>query len=228
MADASLDGIELLQSLSTEECAKLAKRCRWRRCERNEQIIDRDSDDHEVYFVVSGKVRVMDVSETGREISFVDIPAGGLFGELAAIDGRTRSANVIALTDTVVAALPARAFVELLQEHPSVSLAVLRHLATIIRESSRRIMDLSVHSAQARVMTELLHLGLAASQDGDSGRISPLPPHADIASRVSTTRETVARVVSDLVKSGIARKSGHDLIIEDLAALSERAQELPH
>jgi len=86
MANQSLERIELLTSLTPAEREAVAKRCRWRRCARNEQIIDRDSDEHDVYFVVSGKVRVMDVSESGREISFVDIPAGGLFGEMAAID----------------------------------------------------------------------------------------------------------------------------------------------
>jgi CRP-like cAMP-binding protein len=147
---------------------------------------------------------------------------------LAAIDGGPRSANVVAMADSELAALPASAFVDLMAGHPKLALAVMRHLVALVRKSSERIMDLSVHSAQARVMTELLRMGLASSRDGESGRISPLPTHADIASRVSTTRETVARVVSDLVKGGIVRKKGHDLIIDDLDALSERVQEAPH
>ncbi len=48
-----------------------------------------------------------------------------------------------------------------------------------------------------------------------------MPIHGDIASRVSTTRETVARVLSDLAREGVVARSGNTLIIRDVARLEQ-------
>ena len=71
----------------------------------HEQIIDSDSDSRDVLFVAGGKVRIVNYSASGREVSLDDVGAGGFFGELAAIDGASRSATVVALEDTIVASL---------------------------------------------------------------------------------------------------------------------------
>jgi CRP-like cAMP-binding protein len=81
-------------------------------------------------------------------------------------------------------------------------------------------MDLSALGANNRVHAELLRLARAnAKGDGNQARISPIPIHADIASRVSTTRETVARVMGDLTKEGLLRKDRNALVVPDLSAL---------
>ena len=98
-AVASLDRIEILKPLKPDERAALARRCRWRRFGAGEQVFDRMSDSRDVCFVIEGRVRVVNHSVSGREISFDDIEAGGVVGELAAIDGALRSATVVALSD---------------------------------------------------------------------------------------------------------------------------------
>ena len=55
---ARVDCIELFESLSPQELRDLEKRCSWRRYDRSELILDRDSDSRDVYFVVDGKVQV--------------------------------------------------------------------------------------------------------------------------------------------------------------------------
>lgn len=94
-----LDGVAILASLKPDELRNLERRCRWRRCGRNEQILDKDSDDRDVYFVVRGAVQVVNFSLTGREVALARVPAGGFFGELSAIDGKPRSATVVAAED---------------------------------------------------------------------------------------------------------------------------------
>ena len=71
-----------------------ARDCGWKAYGAHEQIIDRQSETKDVFFVVEGKVRVVNYSVSGREITLDDIEAGGHFGELAAIDGLPRSASV--------------------------------------------------------------------------------------------------------------------------------------
>ena len=222
-----LDGVALFESLDAHERARIAQRCRWRRYSKDAEIIDRDSDSHDVYFIVEGRARVVNHAASGREISFEDIDEGGFFGELSAIDGQPRSASVVALTDALLAALPAQSFLNVLADHPEVALVLMRRLSAMVRRTSDRIMELSTHGAQTRVVAEVLRQALAATTDGRTAVIDPTPFHNEIASRVSTTRETVARVMGELHKTGITRKKGHALVVPDLKRLSELAQELP-
>ncbi len=218
----SLDGIDLLRPLPAAERAMLARQCSWKRFGPHEQIIDREEPEQDVYFVVSGAVRVVNYSLQGREISFDDIVAGRFFGELAAIDGKPRSASVVAMKRTMVAALPAEIFKKLMREHPQFAVAVIERLAVIIRASNERIMDLSTLGAYSRVYAEILRRARAlAAEDADSALIDPLPVHSDLASQCGTTRETVARAISDLIKKGIAEKQGSGLNIKDLWGLKD-------
>jgi len=219
----SLDGIGLLGTMSGPDRATLARRCLWRRFENGEQIIDRESQRRDVFFVVAGKVRIVNYSATGREISLDDVTPGGCFGELAAIDGAARSASVVALGDTVTAQLEPAAFLGLLRDHPGVALAVMRRMAQMIRQSTLRIMDLSTLGAPSRVCAELLRLAGPVGERALAAPISPVPRHAEVASRASTTRETVARVLGDLMRQGIITRDGDVLTIRDLDRMNELA-----
>ena len=220
----SLDAVALLAGLTGEEREKLAPRCRWRNWEAGQQILDRDSDTHEICFIVTGAVRVVNYSISGREVSFADVAAGGAVGELAAIDGEPRSANVFALEDTLIASLGARPFKEMVADHPEVAFKIMQMLVRMVRDADRRIMDLSTRGAHHRVHGELLRLAREHLEADGGARIKPMPLHADIAARAGTTRETVARVMSDLARDGIACRRRGALTIPEpgrLAALVE-------
>lgn len=222
----SLDNIRLLAALPPPERDQVARACRWKRYRAGEHIIDSQGDSRDVFFIVSGTVRVANYSLSGREVTLDDIPAGGYFGELAALDNHPRSAGVTAVEDTVVAALPPDHFIRLVTGHPKLALAVMRSLAGIVRSSTDRIMDLSTLGANNRVHAEMLRLAKAAGRDGWRAEIKPIPPHADIASRVSTTRETVARVLNDLARAGIVKRERDALQVLDLGRLEALVEDV--
>ena len=109
----NLAGIALLCDLPQSALISAAKNCRWRSYSANEQIIDRQSEATDVFFVGEGRARVVNYSISGREITLDDIESGGHFGELAAIDGQPRSASVMALTHCSVAIMTQQKFLEL-------------------------------------------------------------------------------------------------------------------
>lgn len=221
----SLAGVALLQELSLGDLEQAAKSARWRSYSAQEQIIDCQSEATDVFFVVDGRARFV-YSVPGREITLDDINAGGHFGELAAIDGQPRSASVMALTQCSVAIMPQDRFMELVENHSSVALKVMRGLASIIRNSTERIMDLSTLAANNRVQADLLRLALNNMDDDNRASIPPIPVHADVASRVSTTRETVARVMNDLARQGIVERQKNALVVQDVEQLQDMVEEV--
>ena len=224
---STLDRIALLAPLTPADRSRLVSQCRWRRFAEGEQIVDRLGESRDLCFVVEGRVRVVNHSMGGREISFDDIETGGFFGEMAAIDGRPRSAAVIALVSpTVVAFLSPKRFEELVLGTPRIGLEVMKRLVCMVRSSTERIMDLSTLGANNRIHAELLRLAKPDAKGGSGATIAPIPVHSDIASRVSTTRETVARVLSDLARDGVVERGDTALVIRDLRALRRMVEEV--
>lgn len=223
----TLDGIPLLSSLTRSERADLARQCQFKRFTAGEHIIDVQADSRDVHFVLEGTVRVVNYSPTGREVTLDDIGPGGYFGELAAIDGGPRSAFVMPQGGmSVTAAMPSPVFLTLLARKPLIGLDIMRRLARMVRQSDNRIMDLSTLGAQHRIQAELMRQASAISGDGRTATISPIPLHADLASRVSTTRETVARVLNDLARDGIIERKKNALVVHDLPRLTAMVEDM--
>jgi len=221
-----LKGVDLLKDLQPQELVEIEEVCRFKTFRAGSQVFDRQAETHDVFFVIRGRVRIVNYSLSGREITLDDVGAGGHFGELAAIDGQPRSAAVLAIEDSLIVALPQRHFVESLQRYPAIAQRVMVRLARMVRASTERIMDLSTLAANNRVQAELLRQARDTMKDDNTAVISPIPVHSDIASRVSTTRETVARVLSDLTRQGILERTRDSLIIRDVERLEEMVEEV--
>jgi CRP/FNR family cyclic AMP-dependent transcriptional regulator len=220
----TLESIRLLRGVSSKEKEGLARASAFKRFDAHEQILDRDNESQDVFFVCSGRVRIVNYSLSGREVSLADIPAGGHFGELAALDGEPRSASAMALEESIVAIMPPDTFLGLIKIHPDVMLGVMQSLTRIIRRSTERIMDLSTLGANNRVHAELLRLARSAMVGDNTAVIKPIPVHGELAASVSTTRETVARVLSELAKKGFVKRGKDALHVSDVEALEEMVE----
>ena len=225
-APKALHRIKLFAGLSPEDLGKIEEVCRYKRFSANEQIFDRHSKTRDVFFVIRGSVRVVNYSLAGREITLDDMSEGEYFGELAALDGQPRSASIMALTDCLIVALSPTQFVKVLERHPKVALRALRRLSQVVRKSTERIMDLSTLGANNRMHADLLRLAEAGDKKDNAAMIRPIPVHGEIASRIGTTRETVARVLNDLARRGIVKRTKDALVVSDMARLHEMVEDV--
>jgi CRP/FNR family transcriptional regulator, cyclic AMP receptor protein len=218
--------IDLLQGLDTARLDAIGRQCGWRPYEAGQRLVGREDGDRDLHFIIAGTVRVTTYSSGGRETSFRELAAGTSFGELAAIDGRPRSADVVALTPGLLASMPPAAFLELLREEWIVNERVLVRLADLARGLVDRVLELSTLSVQQRVCMELLRIA-RSSDDGAAGRelrIEPAPKHVELANRVSTYREQVTRELSALAKAGVLVRDGGALVVRDLLRLQRMAE----
>jgi CRP-like cAMP-binding protein len=216
----------LLEGLSAACLERIAAQCSWRHYEAGQQILAREGEDRDVHFVVSGRVRVTTFSAGGRQVTFRDEEPGQLFGDLAAIDGKPRSADVVALDSVLVASMTPQQFRELLAKEDAVRERVLQRLAHLVRVLSDRVIELSTLGVQNRIHAELLRLARSAGVENNQARLDPAPKHADIASQVSTYREQVTREISALAKQGLAAKAGAALVLLDVSRLERMVAEV--
>jgi CRP/FNR family transcriptional regulator, cyclic AMP receptor protein len=159
-------------------------------------------------------VRVSLYSADGQRVGFLEMPKGMMLGEIAAIDGLPRSASVEASATSIIAKLPRKRFLALMEEHPGFALAVARQLAGHVRRLTTRVFEFSTMAVRQRLRAELLRL--ASPGADDSAVIAHLPTHAELASRISTHREAVSREMAWLEGHGYTTKQGRNLTIPSL------------
>jgi CRP/FNR family cyclic AMP-dependent transcriptional regulator len=209
----------LFRSLDTADIRRLDTQCMWRRAARNEWIIDYRDESTDVFFVVSGTVQVKLQSVSGRDVLLREINAGEFFGELAAIDNRPRSSGILAVTEVTIARMPASVFRKAIHSHPDVCDQLLALLAGQIRTLANRVNEFSTLDVRFRIHAELLRLSRPQPDKSKSAIISPPPVHAEIAARVSTRREAVARELKALERAGLIERRRGALVLTDPDAL---------
>lgn len=221
IAARTLEGFPLFEGLDGAEMGRLEALCHWRMCDPGERVFESGSDSREVFLVIRGAVSIVNFSASGREVAFATSRTGEYFGELAAIDRQPRSASVVAAEPTLLATLPAEAFLDLLQRRAQVTFRVLQHLAHIVRVGDVRIMELSTLAAAQRVYAEMLRLAQPEPAVRGLWVIRPLPPLREIASLTGTTRETVTRALSQLYPTGLIKRKGRNLYLMDRSGLEK-------
>ena len=225
--DRALTAIEIFRTLPPDALESLAKRCQWHRFGSNQLIVGQYDETKDVFFIVRGRVRVIVYAASGKEVSFRDLAAGQMFGELSAIDGQPRSASVIALQDTLMARMPPNVFWTMVQGYPQVATAVLHHLVGLVRALSERVFEFSTFAVKNRIHAELLRLAREASgHNSGAVLISPAPTHAEIASRISTHREAVSRELNELIRAGLVERCSGSLIIRDIERLARLVEDV--
>ena len=221
-----LQKVELFKGLDGYSLREIAAQCSWMRCKRNQVVIRAGGADRDVYFVISGMVRVAARAGRGRRLILRDVGAGDYFGEHSAIDGSRRFADVVAERESLLAWLSPEAFRAILANHPAVRERVLRRLSGSVRELADRLLDLGAQRVQSRVRAELLRLARLAGVADNAARIERVPTHREIASRVGTSREEVSRELSRLTRQGLVQRAGRALRVSDVAALERLVVDL--
>jgi len=204
----TLGSIPLFRKVPPAAIARLDRQCAWKRASAGEWLLDYQDASDGVYFVVAGAVRVI-IQSGGREVLLREIKAGEFFGELAAIDHQPRSSGILAVLDVTIGRMPASVFRATVHEHPDVCDQLLALLAGQIRMLANRVHEFATLDVSHRIAAELLRLSRPQPSKPGTAIISPPPIHSEIAARVSTRREAVARQLNAMERSGlIVRRRG--------------------
>ena len=217
--------IELLQSvalfwdLSEEELGYISEKMIARHYESGKFIFLEDSEGEQCFFVVQGSVKVTRLSKEGREVILAMLNEGEFFGEMALLDGESRSANVIALEQTEVLTLNREDFLVVLHDYPQIAIQLLKEMAHRLRKSDRQIASLSLSDAEKRIALCIIRF---ADEQGVIRRgqvnIPRVPIQQDIANMAGTSRETVSRAINLLEKEDFIKRKGRELLILDYKA----------
>ena len=234
MVDATilglLKGVELFSELTEEQIGMLADLVVSQNFNRDETVVlEGDDSVQALYLIASGSVQVYMTGVDGRETILSFLERGDFFGEMSLIDGEPRSASVRTVTDAQMLIIHRESFLKLIRQSPEIAMGLLSELSKRLRKANRQIGSLSTMSVSGRVAGTLLNLmeerGVRLHPDNGSmvTVIHNRPTQQQLADMSGTTRETVSRICSLLVKTNAIAMTGKDIVIFDEGALQEKA-----
>jgi CRP/FNR family transcriptional regulator, cyclic AMP receptor protein len=221
---ARLANVHLFKGLDID-LTSFEARSNWRRFDPDEVIVDFDELSTDVYFLLSGEVRVLMRTASGREVILNEMKPGEVFGELAALDSIKRSANVTALTKGEACVMPAAVFKELLFANRPVAERLFCLMASRLRELNAKFMEQTVLDLRHRLYSELLRLSVPRGDKGIERVITPPPFHHIVAARIGCRREQITREFSMLTQEGLIERTRGALILRQPEVLKARVAE---
>ncbi len=201
------------------------RRVVWKKCDDGETIVDFEDKSTDVYFLLSGEVRVLLRTAAGKEVILADIKAGEFFGEMSAIDGIPRSANVTALTKAEVGIMPSSVFRDILFSTQAACDKVLRLLTHRVRDVNTRLAEMAIFDLRHRLYSELLRLSHPRPGHAGERVVTPPPFHHVVAARIGCRREQVTRELSNMSHEGLVEKTRGALVLTKPQVLEARLAE---
>lgn len=215
----------LFRNLGDEGMREITRRLRPRHFRRGEVIFHQGDAGDALHVIASGAVKIALPSPEGDEAIIATLRTGDFFGELALLDGGPHSATVAAVEATETLSLPRDVFLEMLNEHAGVRDALLKGLAAELRRLTGHVEELHFLDLAGRLAMRLVRVA-EEQEAGATGERSLDWPYtqSDLAAMIGGTRQSVNRLLSDLVEEGLIRIERDRLIISDLEELARRGE----
>lgn len=216
------DGIPFFQDMDKAIAQKNEKLCQRKTFIEKELILDYQDATLDVYFIISGLVRILNRTPSGKEMIFGDYGQDTFFGEMAAIDNSPRSANVTAVTNTVALIVPGKIFNQIITSDPTLNIRLMKIFTSRVRDLNIRLFERSILDIRHRLYSELLRLSKQKKQGDLTLTISPPPYQHDLAARIGCRREQVNRELTTMIEDGFLEKRKGALVILKPEVLKKR------
>ncbi|MCX6174248.1 MAG: Crp/Fnr family transcriptional regulator [Ignavibacteriales bacterium] len=218
-----LSYVPIFSDLPTETLTMIEKIGTIKMYKKNDVVLMEEEAGTALFVIVKGKVKVARSSNDGREVILTILSESDFFGEMAILDGLTRSATVTSIEESELFLIQRNDFLNLLREFPEISISLLQELTKRLRSADAKIKALSLKDAEGKVATVILQLA------DDIGRIKhgkveieKLPLQQDLANMAGTSRETISRTLHSFAKKGLIELDGTKLSILDYEKFKEK------
>ena len=219
-AEHSLSSIGLFAGMPADALSAVEEQCRWVKVGPEQTVVERADRSEQVIFVVAGTIRVTGYFGDGDGTPLGDVSAGGLFGDLSAINGAERSASMVGGDNGLVAIMSGEAFRAVLMDHPPIAVRHVEQLADAIKTQGGDGGQGSGTSPRQRVFAELIQLAVPNPVGDGSWLIDKVPNHDEIAARSGTEKTEVAMAIGTLARDGIIERKHRTLVIRDQPRLT--------
>jgi CRP-like cAMP-binding protein len=225
MQTALFRKLHLFADLDERELAAIAAVAKPRRYAKDDVIFYADESGDVFCLIQAGQVKVTMISPEGKEIILSLLGPGTFFGEMALLDDEPRSATVVATEPLELVTIWRKDFLQILSENFDITKKVLAQISRRLRSASSRIESLATMDVYGRLARFFVDLAKEQGKTLDNGYIAVTrPTHQAIANMIGTSRETVSRLIHDLMKQGLLLSEGKTIYLKKTALEQFKAE----
>jgi CRP-like cAMP-binding protein len=225
MQPALFRKLPLFAELDDRELAAIAAVAKTRRYAKDDVIFHADESGDVFCIIREGKVKITMISPEGKEIILSMMGPGDFFGEMSLLDDEPRSATVVATEPLEVITIWRSDFLEILRENFSITKKILIELSRRVRRTSNRIESLATMDVYGRLARFFLDLAQQQGKVLDNGYVAVTrPTHQAIANMIGTSRETVSRLIHELIRQDLLLSEGKTVYLSKNALDQFRAE----
>jgi CRP/FNR family transcriptional regulator, cyclic AMP receptor protein len=217
----------LFQALPGPERERLLGRMPRKRFAHGGTIFAQGDPGSSAMVVVEGRVRIGLTSRDGREVLLGVLAPGELFGELALLDGKARSADATALGACVLLSLDRRDLLDWLRRSPEAAIHLFEVVCGRVRAANDRLEGVALLTVEARLARLLLDFAERDRGDPRFGRIDRGLSQSDLAHLIGSSSQTVNQHLGRLGRwadERIIARDGSALLLRDPDRLREVAE----
>lgn len=220
---ASLRDSMLFARADERALEDIADHLRRRRFRRSETIFHQGDPGDSLHIVSSGAVKIVLPSVEGDEAIIATMRRGDFFGELALLDGAPRSATAVAVEPSETWTLSREHLLSLLERDSALRESMLAGLARELRRITGHVEELHFLDLAGRLASRLARFARDADPDAEEVRLDWPYTQTDLAAMIGGTRQSVNKLLSDLVDRGLVVVEKGALRIPDVEALEREA-----
>ncbi|HEX7150845.1 MAG TPA: Crp/Fnr family transcriptional regulator [Thermoanaerobaculia bacterium] len=208
----------LFSDLDERELQSIAAVAKTRRYAKDDVVFHADESGDVFCLIREGQVKVTMISPEGKEIILSLLGPGDFFGEMALLDDEPRSATVVATEPLDLVTIWRTDFLSILSENFDITKKVLGELSKRLRSASSRIESLATMDVYGRLARFFLDLARDSGKVLDNGYVAVTrPTHQAIANMIGTSRETVSRLIHDLMRQNLLLSEGKTIYLRKTA-----------
>ena len=175
--------------------------------------------------VLRGRVMISSPSVDGRQVVLTTFREGDVFGEIALLDGKERTADATAATDCELLVVARRSLLALLERRPELAHQLLIVLCERIRRTNEQVEDFAFLHLETRIAKALLRLVQQEGQRTSAPHLGLKISQRALGEIVGSSRESVNKHLQDWKRSGIIELEKGSILIRDVEALAALASE---
>jgi CRP-like cAMP-binding protein len=172
--------------------------------------------------VLRGRVMISSPSVDGRQVVLTTFREGDVFGEIALLDGKERTADATAAADCELLVVPRRSLLGLLERQPELAHQLLIVLCERIRRTNEQVEDFAFLHLETRIAKALLRLAQEEGQRAPASHLGLKISQRALGEIVGSSRESVNKHLQDWKRSGIIELEKGSILIRDVEALAAR------
>jgi CRP/FNR family transcriptional regulator, cyclic AMP receptor protein len=208
-----ITALDLFHGVAQRDARKIASLCTEKWYPRGAAIFREGEPADSLYVLKKGMVRLISVSDQGRETILHILKPDEVFGELF-LSEQKRPFTAIAAEDSLVTIISQESFVELLSAVPIVALNFIRLLSKRLATVERGLVEFSHTWSYHRLARVLLQLSEKYGREVPSGTlINVRLTHEDLANLIGTSRETVTTQLSKFTRMGLLKREARHFIV---------------